>query len=101
MPAEAEAAPRVPDAVAPRATFDWRGITTRTWWVATKRTAVVLFFLAVIGLLTMQARDIEWCDVLKSLRAYPLRTLLAAAGISAGSYAIYSSYDLVARWHFG
>ena len=101
MPAEAEAAPRVPDAVAPRATFDWRGITTRAWWPAAKRTAVVLFLLAVIGLITIQARDIEWSDVIKSLHAYPMRTLWAAAGISAGSYAIYSSYDLVARWHFG
>lgn len=101
MPAEAKAAPRVLDAVAQRATFDWRGITTRAWWPAAKRTAVVLFFLAVIGLITIQARDIEWSDVMKSLGAYPLRTLLAAAGIAAVSYAIYSSYDLVARWHFG
>ena len=101
MPAEADGAPQVPGAVAPRATFDWRDIATRAWWRTAQRTAVVLFLLAVIAVITLQARDIEWSDVLKSLCAYPLRTLLAAAGISAGSYAIYSSYDLVARWHFG
>ena len=51
MPAKADAAPRVPDAVALRTTFDWRGIPTRAWWPSAKRTAVVLFFLAVLGLL--------------------------------------------------
>ncbi len=101
MPADADAAPQATGAVPRRATLDWRGITTRTWWPAARRTAVVLFFLAVIVLITIQAREIEWFAVLQSIRAYPLRTLLAAAVISAASYAIYSSYDLIARWHFG
>jgi uncharacterized membrane protein YbhN (UPF0104 family) len=101
VPADADAAPHSSSAVPSRATSHWRSITTRPWWPAARRTAVVLFFLAVIGLLGHQAREIEWSAVLRSMRGYPLRTLLAAAGISAGSYAIYSSYDLIARWHFG
>lgn len=79
----------------------WKSISSKSWWPATKRTLVVVFFVLVLSLIAQQAREVEWSAVLSSVRAYPLHTLLIAASLVVGSYAMYSSYDLVARWHLG
>ena len=78
-----------------------RGITARAWWPAAKRSLTVLFFLAVLGLVANQARNVEWSAVVDSMRGYSSAVLLDAAALSAASYAIYCTYDLIGRHHVG
>ena len=77
--------------------FDIRSIAQRPWWPAAKRVLTGLFFLLVLGLLLVQARSVEWSAVLATMRAYPARSLLYAAGLATFSYAAYCTYDLIAR----
>ncbi|MBC7958086.1 MAG: UPF0104 family protein [Cytophagales bacterium] len=69
----------------------------KRWWPHVRRIATLVFFVLVAALLFSQARQIEWAEVGTALRAYPARTLLAAAALAALSHAIYSSFDLFGR----
>lgn len=55
----------------------------------------------MVTLLVIQARAIEWSEVLSTLRDYPLRTVLLAAALSALGHLIYSSFDLIGRQYTG
>ncbi|GAB3554377.1 lysylphosphatidylglycerol synthase domain-containing protein [Noviherbaspirillum agri] len=78
-----------------------RGITSRPWWPTFKRILTVVFFALVAYLLYTQARTVEWGEVLETLKRRPLQGLLLASLLAAGSYALYSCFDLFGRYTTG
>ncbi len=66
-----------------------------TRWL--KNTLTLVFFAAVAVLLYRMLRDIDWQRVLETLRGYDAITLLSGVFIAAGSYLVFSSYDLLGR----
>ncbi len=77
------------------------GLAAKAWWPQAKRAATVIFLLLVAWLLVEQAREIEWSQVLESLRDYRAGPLLIAAALALASYAVYCSYDLIGRHQTG
>ncbi len=73
----------------------------RPWWPWTRRLLTVLFFAAVVTLLARYARNVDWDDVLGSLRDTPRPALLAAVGFAAASHLLYSCFDLIGRRYTG
>ena len=73
----------------------------QSWYPAAKRALTILFFVAVLGLVANHARNIDWNSVWAALRAYPVGTLLLAAGFAAASHALYCGYDLIGRHETG
>ena len=71
------------------------------WWPLVKRALSLLFFAAVALLLVRYARNIDWGDVLDSVRATPGPALLMAAVLAAASHLLYSCFDLVGRRYTG
>jgi len=67
------------------------------WWTWTKRVLTLLFFAAVGYLLYTQAREIEWDEVMTAIKRRPASDLLLALGFAAGSYLLYSCFDLLGR----
>lgn len=76
---------------------DKPGITSQVWWPWLKRSAIIVFFMLVVGLLITQARAIEWSQVATALSNYPLHALLGAAALALLSLTLYSSFDLLGR----
>ena len=81
-----------------RAPGHWR---SRAWWPWTRRALSLLFFAAVVALLVRYGRNIDWGDVLDSLRNTPQPALLLAAGLAATSHLLYSCFDLIGRRYTG
>jgi len=77
------------------------GITSRPWWPTFKRIVTLVFFALVGYLLYTQARTVEWGEVMQTLRRRPLQGLLLASLLAAGSYALYSCFDLIGRYTTG
>ncbi|MDQ9171970.1 lysylphosphatidylglycerol synthase domain-containing protein [Oxalobacteraceae bacterium R-40] len=77
------------------------GMTRQQWWPWAKRVAKIAFFVLVAYLIISQARQVDWGSVLSAMRAYPLQTLLIAAGLAYASYALYSCFDLLGRYTTG
>ena len=73
----------------------------RQWWPLLRRVLLGAFLLAVAVLLWRQAREVDWAAVAAAARAYPTATLLACAALAAGSYAIYCSFDVLAKHYVG
>jgi uncharacterized membrane protein YbhN (UPF0104 family) len=69
----------------------------RPWWPWVRRIAAWAFFALIAWLLVNQARAIDWQEVFDAMRALPGVTLLLAGLLAAGSFAIYSTYDLLGR----
>ena len=69
----------------------------RPWWPWVRRAAAWAFFGLIAWLLVNQARAIDWQEVFDAMRALPAATLLLAGALAAGSFAIYSTYDLLGR----
>jgi glycosyltransferase 2 family protein len=67
------------------------------WWPWTKRLVTLLFFAGVGYLLYTQARDIEWDEVITAIKRRPATDLLLALAFAAGSYLLYSCFDLLGR----
>lgn len=70
---------------------------THSKWSRWKRPLSLLFFLALIVLLTLFATRIEWAEVLQTLADFKLRTLIIAAGLTLLSFLVYASFDLIGR----
>ena len=70
-------------------------------WRLAKKLLTALFFIAVIVLLIVYARQIDWDDVWKVIANYNRSVLLAAVGLVVVSYLLYGCYDLLARAYCG
>lgn len=55
----------------------------------------------MLFLLVEQAHDVDWPEVGHAVRDYRWPRLHAAGALAVASYAVYSTYDLVARHHSG
>ena len=66
-----------------------------------KRLLTGVFFVLVGAFFINFARTVDWAAVGDALRAYPTRTLAAAAVLAALSHLVYSSFDLVGRIRTG
>ena len=71
------------------------------WWPWIRRALSLLFFAAVAALLVRYARNIDWDDVLDSVRNTPGPALLVAALLAAASHLLYSCFDLIGRRYTG
>jgi uncharacterized membrane protein YbhN (UPF0104 family) len=71
------------------------------WWPWTRRVLSLLFFAVVAVLLVRYGRNVDWDDVLESLRSLPVRALMVAIGLAAASHLLYSCFDLIGRRYTG
>lgn len=70
-------------------------------WRWAKAILTIIFFIAVPTLLFLLIKNIDWQDVLKSLREYDAKTLMMGAGIAFTSYLVFACYDLIGRSYTG
>lgn len=70
-------------------------------WRLAKKLLTALFFIAVIVLLIIYARQIDWDDVWKVIANYNRSVLFTAVGLVVVSYLLYGCYDLLARAYCG
>jgi uncharacterized membrane protein YbhN (UPF0104 family) len=70
-------------------------------WQKIRKVLVIALPIAVLALLGIMARRLEWDEVWQALRNYNATTLGLAALAMCASYLIYSSYDLIGRRHTG
>ena len=76
-------------------------MTSRLWWIRFKRVVTLAFFVLVAWLLVSQARTIEWGKVAIALADYPVTAVWGAVLLSAASFVLYSSFDLLGRYYTG
>lgn len=67
------------------------------WWKPLKRVLTVGFLLAVIALLVMQGRAVDWDEVGGAISRMRRAELIGAALLTVVSFAVYSCYDLLGR----
>lgn len=70
-------------------------------WRLAKKILTWLFFIAVIVLLVVYAKKVDWEEVWKVIRDYNRVALLSAVGLVVVSNLIYGCYDLLARFYCG
>ena len=71
------------------------------WWPWARRILTLAFFGLVAVLLWRYGRNVDWDDVLASLRETPRPALLLALGLAASSHLLYSCFDLLGRHYTG
>ncbi|MCY7371952.1 MAG: lysylphosphatidylglycerol synthase domain-containing protein [Polaromonas sp.] len=76
-------------------------MTTKPWWPRLKLGTTLVFFALVGWLLTTQARQIDWGEVVAALQTYPATSLGLAVALAAASFTLYSCYDLLSRRYTG
>ena len=76
----------------------WR---KRAWWPWARRGFSLLFFGAVGWLLYQYGSNVDWSDVLDSVRNMPGPALLAAVALAATSHLLYSCFDLIGKRYTG
>jgi uncharacterized membrane protein YbhN (UPF0104 family) len=79
-----------------KAAQGWWGRLKRHW-PTIRKALLILFVLALVILLVLLARDIDWPKVVHALQAIPASTLWMAVGLVAVSYTIYALFDVVGR----
>ncbi|HAH13886.1 MAG TPA: hypothetical protein DCL47_10685, partial [Pantoea agglomerans] len=70
-------------------------------WQLAKKILTVLFFIAVVVLLVVYARKVNWEDVYDVIVNYNRFVVLTAAGLVVLSYLVYGCYDLIGRAYCG
>lgn len=70
-------------------------------WQLAKKILTVLFFVAVVVLLVVYARKVNWEDVYDVIVNYNRFVVLTAAGLVVLSYLVYGCYDLIGRAYCG
>lgn len=74
----------------------------RNVWVPwLKRGVTILFFILVVVLLFSMIRNVDWNAVSETLRGYSLTLMLMGLGITAASFIVFSSYDLLGKFYTG
>jgi len=66
-------------------------------WKPAKKVLTWLFFAAVIVLLAIYARKIDWSEVLSTIASYNRTAVLGAVALVIVSYLTYGVYDLIGR----
>lgn len=74
---------------------------SRTWRRWLKRGVTLVFFVLVAVLLFSLARNVDWPEVIATLRGYSPLMLVAGVGITAASYTAFCSYDLLGKKYTG
>lgn len=70
-------------------------------WHTAKKILTWLFFIAVIVLLVVYARKVDWQEVWSVIRDYNRTALLSAVVLVIVSYLLYGCYDLLGRAYCG
>ncbi|MES3001729.1 MAG: lysylphosphatidylglycerol synthase domain-containing protein [Pseudomonadota bacterium] len=86
---------------APQSGDSGKARSAHPWWPWVKRFLSLAFFVAVTVLIVHYARNIDWDDVLDSVRNTPMPALLAAAGLAIASHLLYSCFDLIGKRYTG
>ncbi|MGQ7261698.1 lysylphosphatidylglycerol synthase domain-containing protein [Vreelandella sp. V005] len=74
----------------------------RTAWARWLKHAVtLLLFTVVAALLFSLVRNMEWQAVVETLRGYSPALVVMGVGVTAASFAVFSSYDLLGKWYTG
>ncbi|WP_043309711.1 lysylphosphatidylglycerol synthase domain-containing protein [Pseudomonas sp. ML96] len=73
----------------------------KPWIVWGKRLLTTFFFILVPVLLFLLVKNLEWNDVVQALRSYSATTLAICVGITAVSFLLFASYDLLGRIYTG
>ncbi|MEH6564306.1 MAG: lysylphosphatidylglycerol synthase domain-containing protein [Halopseudomonas sp.] len=66
-------------------------------WKLARRLLTLAFFILVPTLLYFQMKDLDWAELLSSLRGFPPTTLALCVLVAIASYITYASYDLLGR----
>lgn len=69
----------------------------RPWWPWVGRVVGWAFFALVAWLIVRHACTIDWSEVLQSIGTLPHRSIAIAIGLTAASYLLYSTFDLLGR----
>ncbi|OON38859.1 hypothetical protein BTJ39_15970 [Izhakiella australiensis] len=72
-----------------------------TRWKRIKKILTALFFIAVIVLLTLYARKVNWADVWQVIVHYDRAAILGSLALVVVSYLTYGVYDLVGQAYCG
>lgn len=70
-------------------------------WRRVRRALTLGLFVAVCGLMFMLIKTLDWQQVRQALMQYRPATLLLGLGLSALGYAVFSSFDVLGRYHVG
>ncbi len=70
-------------------------------WVLAKKILTWVFLIAVVVLLVIYARKVDWGEVWKVFTGYKWTTLAMAGGLVVLSYIMYGCYDLIGRAYCG
>nr|WP_052452011.1 lysylphosphatidylglycerol synthase domain-containing protein [Noviherbaspirillum autotrophicum] len=76
-------------------------LAVRAWWPPVRRVLTLAFFILVAYLLVVQARSVDWAEVLASLRRHSAPGLLGAVALGVASYLLYCCFDLLGRFSTG
>lgn len=74
---------------------------SHTLWSRAKKVLTWLFFIAVIVLLVVYARQVNWADVWDVVVNYNRVAILGAVALVVVSYLTYGVYDLIGRAYCG
>lgn len=61
----------------------------------------LLFFILVVVLLFSLVRNMDWNAVIETLQGYSPVMILMGLGVTAASFAVFSSYDLLGKFYTG
>lgn len=70
-------------------------------WVKFGKWLTVVLLLAAAFMIVAYARNIDWPAVGRALRSYSVQELAVAGGLTLGSFALYSTFDLFGRHYTG
>lgn len=73
----------------------------RAWVQWLLRGVTLLFFILVIVLLFSMVRNVDWNAVVETLQGYSPVMVLMGLVITAASFAVFSSYDLLGKFYTG
>lgn len=75
--------------------------TSSLFWKRTRKVLTWLFFIAVIVLLVIYARQVNWADVWDVVVNYNRLAILGSVALVVVSYLTYGLYDLIGRAYCG
>ncbi|GAA5234138.1 UPF0104 family protein [Verticiella sediminum] len=75
--------------------------TVRRLWPRLRKPFAIVFFVLVVGLIVWQAMEVDWAEVREALSNLGASSIVPAALLTCASYALYISFDLLARHYTG